>query len=135
MRALKAGLVYFTLVFAAGFALGTVRVLFLVPAVGETVAVLTELPVMLTISWIACRFSVRRFAVGPAAGERLAMGGLAFALLMIAEIGVAWLLGRRSVSAYLAHYATFSGAVGLAGQLAFAAFPLLQLRFPGGRRR
>jgi hypothetical protein len=135
MRALKAGLVYFALVFAAGFALGTIRVLLLVPAVGETVAVLTELPVMLTISWIGCGFVVARFRVPAVLSDRIVMGVFAFALLMIAEIGVAWLLGRRSVSAYLAHYATFSGAVGLAGQLAFAAFPLLQLRFPGGRRR
>jgi hypothetical protein len=86
MRALKAGLVYFTLVFAAGFALGTVRVLFLVPAVGETVAVLTELPVMLTIacrltiSWIACRFVVARLRVPAVLSDRIVMGVFAFAL-------------------------------------------------------
>lgn len=126
MTAVKAGLVYFVLVFAAGFALGTIRVLFLVPAVGETAAVLVETPIMLSISWIACRYIIRRFGVPPVPGDRLIMGAFAFALLMIAEIGVAWLLGRRSVSAYLAHYLTLAGALGLAGQLAFAAFPLLQ---------
>lgn len=128
MTAVKAGLVYFALVFAAGFALGTIRVLFVVPAVGEAPAVLVEIPIMLTISWIVCRLIVRRFAVPPVIRDRAVTGGLAFALLMTAEIGVAWLLGRRSVSAYLAHYVTLAGAFGLAGQLAFAAFPLLQLK-------
>lgn len=128
MTAVKAGLVYFALVFVVGFALGTIRVLFLIPAVGETPAVLVETPIMLTISWIVCRLIVRRFAVPPVIRDRAVMGGFAFALLMIAEIAVAWLLGRRSVSAYLAHYVTLAGAIGLAGQLAFAAFPLLQLK-------
>jgi len=130
MPALKAGTVYFMLVFAAGFVLGTIRVLAVVPAVGETIAVLIETPVMLTISWIACRFIIRRFGVPAVLADRVTMGGFAFALLMAAEIGVAWLLGRRSVSAYLAHYVTVAGALGLAGQIAFAAFPALQLRFP-----
>lgn len=135
MTALKAGLLYFLLAFAAGFALGTIRVLFLVPAIGETAAVLVELPIMLTVSWIACRFVVDRLHVPPVASARAAMGIFAFVLLMIAEMGVAWLLGRRSVSAYLAHYVTLAGALGLVGQLAFAAFPVLQLRFTGRRMR
>ncbi len=92
---------------------------------------LIETPVMLTISWIACRFIIRRFrCAGRSRRPCDVMGAFAFALLMAAEIGVAWLLGRRSVSAYLAHYVTVAGALGLAGQIAFAAFPALQLRFP-----
>ena len=130
MLALRAGTIYFALVFAAGFALGTIRVLAVLPLVGETIAVLIEMPVMLTISWIACRYVVTRFRVPPFLGDRAVMGAVAFALLMVAEIGVSWLLGRRSVSAYLAHYMTLAGALGLAGQVAFAAFPALQLRFP-----
>ena len=37
-NSLKAGAVYFTLVFAAGFILGPVRVIWLVPRVGTMVA-------------------------------------------------------------------------------------------------
>lgn len=128
MNGIKAGLAYFAIVFAAGFALGTIRVLLIVPAVGETVAVLIETPVILTISWLACAFVVRRLSVPARLEDRVVMGVVAFALLMIAEVGVAWLLGRRSFAAYLAHYATLPGALGLAGQLVFAAFPWLQMR-------
>lgn len=46
LRAAIAGLAYFAVVFAAGFALGVLRVLFAMPILGETVAVLFELPVM-----------------------------------------------------------------------------------------
>jgi hypothetical protein len=130
MPALNAGTVYFMLVFAAGFVLGTIRVLAVVPMAGETVAVLIETPIMLTISWIACRFIIRRFGVPAVLADRVTMGGFAFALLMVAEIGVAWLLGQRSLSGYFAHYATVAGVIGLAGQIAFAVFPALQLRFP-----
>jgi hypothetical protein len=130
MPALKAGTVYFMLVFAVGFVLGTIRVLAVVPAVGETIAVLIETPVMATISWIACRFIIRRFDVPAVLADRVTMGASAFALLMVAEIGVAWLLGQRSLSGYFVHYATVAGVIGLAGQIAFAVFPALQLRFP-----
>lgn len=34
----------------------------------------------------------------------------------------------NSLAAHLAHYKTVSGALGLAGQIAFAAFPVIQLR-------
>jgi hypothetical protein len=60
---LKAGAVYFTIVFAVGFLLGTVRVLVLVPRVGETAAVMIELPIILAASWITCRWLIARFSV------------------------------------------------------------------------
>ena len=61
--ALKAGVTYFALVYAIGFLLGTVRVLLLMPLVGETAAVLLEAPLMLAVSWIGARWSSRRFTV------------------------------------------------------------------------
>lgn len=59
VRSALAGLAYFTLVFAAGFALGTARVLVLLPGVGETTAVLLELPLILTVSWLPAGGSSR----------------------------------------------------------------------------
>jgi subtilisin len=53
-NAFKAGAAYFAVVFMAGFMLGVLRVVVLVPRFGETAAVLAELPVILLISWIVC---------------------------------------------------------------------------------
>jgi len=47
VRNLGTGLAYFAIVFAAGFALAPVRLLWLLPRVGERAAELLELPLML----------------------------------------------------------------------------------------
>ena len=130
LRIARAAAVYFAAIFALGFALGTVRVLWLAPRAGETAAVLAELPVMLAASWFAARWQTRRHGIksSPAA---LAMGALAFALLLGAEL----LLGLATGQApreWLAGLARPPGAIGLAGQAAFALFPLAVRR--GGRR-
>lgn len=126
MSAVAAGAAYFAIVFAAGFALGAVRTLFLAPMTGETIAVALELPLMLAISWLACRAEIRRFAVPDARAPRLLMGGSAFALLIIAETLLATLLFDRSLSEIGEAWTTAAGALGLGGQIAFAVFPLLQ---------
>ena len=55
MRAVRAGLAYFAVVFAIGFALGTLRILMLIPQFGELASVLAALPLMLFTSWLAYR--------------------------------------------------------------------------------
>lgn len=130
-NALKAGIAYFAAVFAAGFVLGTLRVLLLVPRLGEAAAVLIELPVILLVSWFVCRSLVGRFAVPALAQARLAMGGIAFALLMGAELALAVFVFDRSLAGHWQHYTTLSGSLGLAGQIAFAAFPYLQMKLRG----
>ncbi|ALL70161.1 hypothetical protein K788_0001490 (plasmid) [Paraburkholderia caribensis MBA4] len=46
-----------------GFALGTIRVLLLVPCLGETAAVSLEAPFMLAASWNLSRWSAKRHDV------------------------------------------------------------------------
>jgi hypothetical protein len=125
--AVKAGAAYFALVFFAGFVLGTIRVLVLAPQVGGLAAVTIEAPVFLTASWIACGCVLARFAVPAQAGPRVVMGGVAFFLLMAAELALAAALGRPARE-YLASFATAEGALGLAGQVLFALFPVLRVR-------
>jgi len=60
---LKTGVLYFALVFGAGFALGAIRIFAVAPRVGVRTAELLEAPVMLVVSAVAARWIVRRFAV------------------------------------------------------------------------
>ena len=131
MTAAIAGTAYFAIVFAAGFVFGTIRTFLIAPAVGPLAAVLVELPFMLAIAWYACRRIVRRYDVPPALSTRLAMAATAFALLMIAEYLLALALSGASLHAYLAQYETAPGLLGLAGQIVFATFPVIQARRPG----
>jgi len=124
-RALAAGAAYFGLVFALGFVLGTVRELMVVPRLGPIAPVLIEVPLMLTASFGAARVVARRLAVPDAAGERLAMGAVAFVLLIAAETLTGLLLMGRSPGEQLAGYGTPRGAIGLAAQIAFALIPLV----------
>lgn len=121
---LKAALAYWAMIFALGFALGTVRVLWLTPRFGETAAVLVELPFMLAASALAAHRLVRRHAVG-GAGPALAMGALALALLMAAEAALALGLSGQGLAGWARALVAMPGVLGLAGQLAFAAMPLL----------
>ena len=132
--AVLAGLTYFAVVFAAGFALGTLRVLVLVPRLGEDASVLLELPVMLTLSWMASRRLVALFGVSPAVGARLLMGGLAFAMLMTAELGISVFGFRRTFAEHVATYQQIPALFGLAAQIIFAALPAIQLVFGQDKR-
>jgi len=123
--AIRAGVAYFAVVFAAGFVLGTIRTLFLAPRIGPLAAVLVELPLMLAIAWFICRWLVRRLGLGDGWTTRLSMGVLAFVLLLAAELVLSLVLFGGTAVGFIASLGTPEGAAGLAGQLAFAAIPLL----------
>jgi hypothetical protein len=126
-KAVAAGLVYFAIVFAIGFALGTLRELIVIPRFGNRVtAVIVELPIMLALSWITSRQLVARFNVPPLFRARLMMGGLAFTLLMIAELSVSVFGFGRTFSAHWEQYWQLPAFLGLVAQIAFATFPVAQ---------
>ena len=124
----RAGAAYFALVFMAGFAMGTVRVLLVEPRFGPATSVLLELPVMLAISFVVAGWLVRRVGVGQAAGERLRMGLLGVALLIVAELALGAYGFGMPVGEQLAAYASPRGLLTLAGQAGFALMPLLVAR-------
>jgi len=125
-HAATAGLAYFAVVFVAGVALGVTRVLFIVPTFGATVAVLIELPIILALSWIACRRLIVVLEVSATTHARLAMGGLSFALLMVAEFAIAAFVFGRSLADHLEHYQELHALLGFAAQTAFGLFPVIQ---------
>lgn len=126
----RAAAVYFGVVFAAAFALGVLRVLVLAPALGPLAAVAVEVPVVLALSWEVAGRVLRRWPL--ALPGRVAMGGLAFALLMGAEAGLALAPGQ-TLAGFVAAMATPAGAVGLAGQIGFAILPALRHRVGRGQ--
>ena len=130
--ALAAGGMYAAIVFAVGFVLGAVRVLVLMPRLGEIGALVIELPIMLAVSWFVCGWLLGRFSVRAAWRYRLVMGGSAFILLVIAELGVSILAFGRSMAEHFGTYRSWAAAFGLAAQVVFAAFPLIRKR---GTRR
>jgi hypothetical protein len=81
---------------------------------------------MLALSWVACRWHIVRLP-NPTRIAHMVMGGLAFTILMAAEFGISTFAFGRSISDHhLDHYRELSALLGLAGQIASAAFPVLQ---------
>jgi hypothetical protein len=128
MKDLQAGALYFTLVFGAGFALGTMRVLWLVPRLGERAAELLELPLMLAISFVSARWVVRRLRVPHGLADRLKMGGVALALLLLAEFTLVLGIQGLSFSEYLASRDPVSGTAYYIALLLFGMVPLVVAR-------
>ncbi|MBX7528024.1 hypothetical protein [Qipengyuania vesicularis] len=124
MNSLRAGTAYWAMVFALGFVLGTVRVLWGAEAIGETAFILIELPVMLAASTLAARWLLRRFAIDTA-GEALAMGALAFALLILAELALATGLSGMTAREWLMEAWQVPGIYGTLGQILFGLIPSL----------
>jgi hypothetical protein len=125
MGLVKAGTLYFALVFAMGWVLGPIRELLIVPRVGRTAGVLMEAPVMVGVTIIAARWTTRRCAVAPTLGARASMGLVALGLLVVAEAaGTLWLRGL-SLSDYFAGLVSDSGGIALMLFLVFAAMPTI----------
>jgi hypothetical protein len=128
MQIVKAGVLYFALVFGAGFVLGPIRILWVAPRLGARVAELLEAPIMLAITIVAARSIVRRLAVPSTLSSRLGMGGSALGLMLIAEFTlVLWLRGL-SIREYLAGRDAVAGTVYYVMLASFAIIPLLVAR-------
>lgn len=123
VQVLKAGAIYFALVFGAGFVLGPVRILWIVPRLGARMAELMETPIMLVVIVASARWIVRRLAVPSTTFSRLGMGGVALNLLLVAEFTVVLWLRGMSVREYFASRDPLSGTVYYATLAVFAAMP------------
>jgi hypothetical protein len=124
----KAGAVYFALVFGAGFLLGTFRVLWLVPAVGTRAAELLEMPVMFAVIILSARWVARYFSVPYTASSRLGMGGIALASILLLDFTfVLWIRGL-SFSQYIESFDPVAGTAYFVMLGVFAVMPLLVAR-------
>ncbi len=111
MQLLKASLLYFAVVFGAGFVFGTIRTLWVVPRIGTRLAELMEAPLMLVVTIVTARQIVMHFGIPSARSGRLAMGGIALCFLLSAEFGLTLWLRGLSIREYLATRDPVSGTV------------------------
>jgi len=127
-QTLKAGVLYFTVVFGAGFVLGPIRILWVVPRLGTRMAELLEAPILFVITIVSARWVVRKLAVPPTPAKRPGMGGIGLSLMLVAEFTlVLWLRGL-SIREYFASRDPVAGSVYYALLGVFALMPLLEAR-------
>jgi hypothetical protein len=127
-RTLKAGVIYFALVFGAGFVQGTVRTFWIVPRLGARTAELMEEPVMFVVIVFTSRWVVRRLSLPPTAGARLGAGFLALVFLLVTEFTLGIWLRGVPMGEYFARLDPVAGTVYCAMLGVFALMPLLVAR-------
>jgi hypothetical protein len=128
MQILKGGVLYFALVFGAGFVLGTIRTLWIVPSFGTRTAELMETPIMFVITVLAARWVARRLLLPPTLAIRLGVGFVALGLLLVTEFTVVLWLRGLTIGEYLAGRDPVAGTVYVMMLGAFAVMPLLVAR-------
>ena len=125
MRVLKAGVIYFLLLFALGWILGPIRELWAVPRFGRMTALLVEAIIMLIAMIVAAGWVTLRFDVPRTLGSTIPVGLVALVILAPAEIaGALWVRGQ-SLQDYAASFVTAPGVISLVMFVLFAAMPTL----------
>jgi hypothetical protein len=128
MKILKAGVLYFAIVLGAGFILGPIRILWVVPRFGTRIAELMESPIMLVVIIVAAQWIIRRLSVPFKLSSRLGLGCIALGLMLVSEFTlVLWIRGL-SISEYLASRDPVSGTVYYVMLGVFVIMPLLVAR-------
>ncbi len=125
LRTLKAGTAYFALVFGTGFVLGAVRTLWVVPRLGVRTAELLETPFMLVAIVLAAGWIGRRIGNAGGSSTRVAVGVLALALTLTAEIALGVALQGLSFVEVFTKHDPVSGSVYYAMLGVFTAMPWL----------
>lgn len=126
-RTLLASLAYFAIVMGSGFVLGVFRVPFLVPRIGERWAELAEMPIMAAVIFYGAGYVLRRFPAVRTARRALAVGVVALALSLCAELGLATLVQSQTLAEFIASRDKVSGSVYVALLLVFAVMPRIRL--------
>ena len=123
-----ASLGYFLLVFFAGFILGVIRILLLVPVLDERYAELLEMPLMLLVIYFSARVIVQRFALLTPQTAYLTVGVIALGLLLTVEFTV--VLGLRGISLreYFAMRDPVSGTAYAISLIVYTLMPFLLAR-------
>jgi len=126
---LKAGIAYFAFVFGTGFALGTVRTLWIVPRIGVRTAELLESPLMLVAIVFAAGWTSRLIGNSGGSASRLVVGVLALSMLLVAEVSMGMTLQGLSYVEVFTKHDPVSGTVYYVLLGMFALMPCLFWKF------
>jgi hypothetical protein len=124
MQIAAAATLYFAIVFGAGFLWGAVRVLWLEPRVGPSVAVLCEAPFILTFIVAAAHWVPRTVKLPRSPAALLLMGMGALVLQQLADLVVGIGLRGNSPADQFAQFTQPEGKIYALLLLAFALMPL-----------
>jgi hypothetical protein len=127
-RVVRVAARYSALVFGIGFVLGTVRVIFVAPRLGEGAAELIETPPMVFVSWLVGRWITRRYTGIRRPASSLAVGAFALAFLLMLEVAIGSILFGLSLGSALIKPDPVRTATYYTGLALFAGMPLLLSR-------
>lgn len=130
-RILATSAIYFLLVFAVGLVLGPIRVLWLEPVLGRTIAVLCETPFLIAAMVFAARWTPRWTKLTGGWPSYAAVGFIALVLQQLADLAVGFGLRGMTLNDQLAFFATPPGYIYAADLVLFAVAPILMRRRPG----
>ncbi len=133
MQAFKASIVYFALVFGLGFILGSIRVPFVVPRLGQRKAELIETPFMLVGIVVAAQFVVKHYVLPNTILAPVIVGLLALSLVILAEILLIVVLqggtfSQNTMRQYFKSRDTVSASVYIVLLILFALMPLMIMK-------
>ena len=123
-RALVAATVYLLVLFALGFVLGAIRVVFVAPRFGQLAATIAEVPVMLASAFFLCRWVILHWQVQRTAAIRWAMVVWFLTLLLLLEALLGLMIFARSLAEQWTALATSAGLLGLSAQIIAALMPV-----------
>lgn len=124
---LRAALIYFALVFVVGFLLGPLRVLWLEPWLGKTIAVLLEAPALILAMWFGAPAAARWARLSGGWLRYVAVGVLSLALQQAADLAVGFGLRGMTLADQLAYFTTPAGAVYAFTLVVFALMPVIRM--------
>lgn len=123
---LRAAGIYFALVFLAGLALGPVRVLWLEPWLGPTLAVLCEAPLLIVAMWFAAPAAASWSGLDGGWASRLGVGVIALVLQQVADLAVGFGLRGMTFADQVAYFLSPPGAIYIITLIVFTLMPLLR---------
>lgn len=124
VRVVRAAAIYFALVFIVGFMLGPIRVLWLEPWLGKTIAVLIEAPFLIAAMALASVWAPRWAGVDGGWVSYLTIGVAALAFQQMADVAVGFGLRGMTLNDQVAYFGSPPGYIYAATLIVFALMPL-----------